>query len=126
MFATFRSSTTGRSIPAPAAMASMAAWSSAGARSRGRTARSARLFARRARLGEVARNIAIWGVVVAVLATGYTYRDELGRVGARLHSELLPGDPVASSDAHVLTLTQDEGGDFYLYGSASGARIRFL
>jgi aspartyl protease family protein len=84
------------------------------------------VFARRARLGEVARNIAIWGVIAAVLATGYAYREELGGVGARLHSELLPGDPVASANAHVLTLTQDEGGDFYVYGSANGTRIRFL
>jgi len=84
------------------------------------------VFARRMRFGEVARNIAIWGVIAAVLATGYTYRDELGGVGARLRSEVVPGEPVASSDAHVLTLTQDEGGDFYVYGSANGSRIRFL
>jgi len=84
------------------------------------------VFARRARLGEVARNLAIWAVIAAVLAVGYAYRDELGSVGARVQSELMPGEPVPSPGAHVLTLTQDEAGDFYVYGSANGTRIRFL
>jgi aspartyl protease family protein len=84
------------------------------------------VFARRARFGEVARNIAIWGVIAAVLAVGYAYRDELGSVGARVQSELMPGEPVQSAGAHALTLTQDEAGDFYVYGSANGIRIRFL
>lgn len=84
------------------------------------------VFARRARFGEVARNIAIWGVIATVLAVGYAYRDELGSVGARVQSELMPGEPVQSAGAHVLTLTQDEAGDFYVYGSAHGTRIRFL
>jgi aspartyl protease family protein len=84
------------------------------------------VFARRARFGEVARNIAIWGVIAAVLAIGYAYRDELGSIGSRVQSELMPGEPVQSAGAHVLTLTQDEAGDFYVYGSANGTRIRFL
>src|SRR6185437_3722252 len=75
------------------------------------------VFARRMRWREAARNIAIWGIVAAILATGYAYRDELGGIGARLQSEFLPGEPAVSADAHVLTLTQDEGGDFCIYGS---------
>jgi aspartyl protease family protein len=75
---------------------------------------------------EVARNIAIWGVIAAVLAVGYAYRDELGSIGARVQSELMPGEPVQSTGAHVLTLTQDDAGDFYVYGAANGTRIRFL
>ena len=84
------------------------------------------VFVRQVRLGELARNLLLWGAIALVLAIGYAYRDELSGVGARLRSEFLPGDPVASADAHVLTLTQDESGDFYVYGSANGVRIRFL
>jgi aspartyl protease family protein len=75
---------------------------------------------------EAARNIAIWGVVASVLAIGYAYRDELSGVSARVRSEFMPGEPVASVDAHTLRLTQDEGGDFYVFGTANGSRIRFL
>ena len=84
------------------------------------------VFARRVRFGEVVRNVAIWSVIAAVLAIGYAYRDKLGGVGARLRSEFLPGEPVATPGAHVLTLTQDEGGDFYVYAEANGTRLRFL
>jgi aspartyl protease family protein len=84
------------------------------------------VFARRARWTEVARNIAIWGIIAAVLAVGYAYRDELGSIGSRVQSELMPGEPVQSAGAHVLTLTQDDAGDFYVYGAANGTRIRFL
>jgi aspartyl protease family protein len=84
------------------------------------------VFVRQVRLGELARNLLSWGAIILVLAIGYAYRDELSGVGTRLRSEFLPGDPVASADAHVLTLTQDDSGDFYVYGSANGERIRFL
>ncbi len=82
-------------------------------------------FARQVRLSEVARNIGVWLAIAAVLVVGYSYRDALSSVGARVKSEFLPGDPVESG-AHTLTLTQDEGGDFHIYGTANGARVRFL
>ena len=83
------------------------------------------VFSRQIKLGEAARNIAIWIAVAGVLAIGYSFQDELASIGTRLKSELLPGDAVVSGD-HVLTLTQEESGNFYVYGEANGTRIRFL
>jgi aspartyl protease family protein len=83
------------------------------------------VFARRVSFGEVARNIAIWTVVAAVLVLGYSYRDALSSIGTRIQLEFLPGDPVSSAP-HTMVLTQDSEGDYHVFGSANGQRIRFL
>jgi aspartyl protease family protein len=83
------------------------------------------VFARRVRFGEAGRNIAIWVAVTAVLVLGYSYRDALSAVGARIQSEFLPGDPVSTA-SHTMVLTQDSDGDYFVFGSANGTRIRFL
>jgi len=83
------------------------------------------VFSRRIRATEALRNIAIWVAIAALLVIGYSYRDVLAPIGARIQSELLPGNVVVTGD-HLLTLTRDDGGDFYIYGSSSGTRIRFL
>ena len=83
------------------------------------------VFARQIKLGEAARNIVIWAAVAAVLVIGYIFRDELDSMGTRVRSEFVPGDAVVSGD-HALTLTQDDSGDFYIYGEANGTRVRFL
>ncbi|HEY1961181.1 MAG TPA: TIGR02281 family clan AA aspartic protease [Rhizomicrobium sp.] len=83
------------------------------------------VFARRVRFGEAARNIAIWIAVAAVLVLGYSYRDVLSSAGTRMRSEFMPGDPVSVAP-YTMVLTQDENGDFYVFGNANGARVRFL
>lgn len=84
------------------------------------------IFARQIKIGELARNVVIWTGIGAVLVLGYTYRDELRSVGARVRTEFLPSEPVADAQTHTLTLTADSGGNFYAYGAASGTRIRFV
>jgi len=83
------------------------------------------VFSRQMRLGEVVRNILIWAAVATVLVVGYTFRDVFSSIGTRVQSELLPGDAVVAGD-HTLMLTQDDSGDFYVYGEANGTRVRFL
>lgn len=84
------------------------------------------VFVRQVRLGELARNVIIWTGIGLVLVLGYTYRDELQSVTARVESEFLPSEPVADSRTHTLTLTADSNGDFYVSGAANGTRIRFV
>jgi len=81
--------------------------------------------ARQFKFGELARNIAIWGGIAAVLVLGYTFQDDLGGVLARVESEFLPGSAVESSP-HVLTLTESDDGNFYVYGDVQSTRVRFL
>jgi aspartyl protease family protein len=83
------------------------------------------VFARRVRYGEVARNIAIWTAVAAVLVLGYSYRDPLSSVAARVRQEFLPGDPVETG-FHTMSLTQAESGDYHVFGTVNGVRVRFL
>lgn len=114
LFRIFPGAVTSHDMPYMVRMLALLAFLSAGV-----------VFARRVSLGEAARNIAVWIGIGAVLMLGYTFRDDLAFVGNRVQSEFLPADPV-SSGGHVLAVTQDEGGDFYLYGTADGVRIRFL
>jgi aspartyl protease family protein len=83
------------------------------------------VFSRQLKLRESLRNIAIWIAIAAVLVIGYSYRDALSALGTRVQSEFLPGDAVVSGD-HTLVLTQDDTGEFHIYGEANGVRIRFV
>jgi aspartyl protease family protein len=82
-------------------------------------------FARRRPAGEILRNLAIWVALTLVLVLGYTFRDELQQVGTRVASEFAPGQPV-SADGNSFVLTAAEDGHFYVLGSVSGTRVRFL
>jgi aspartyl protease family protein len=83
------------------------------------------VFFRRVSLGEVVRNLAIWAGIVAVLAIGFTYQDELRDVVLRVRSELVPGYPVAMGP-NVMRLTEAAGGHFHVIGTVNGAPVRFL
>lgn len=83
------------------------------------------VFGRRIPVREALRNGLIWLGVLAVLAIGFTYQDELRTVAMRVRSELIPGYPV-SSDARQMVLTQSDGGNFYVYGKVNGTAVKFL
>lgn len=83
------------------------------------------VFGRRFKLAQAAQNAAIWVVIGAVLALGYSFQDELRAIGLRVRSELIPGYPV-QTDPHVLVLTAGEGGQFYAIGSVDGTAVTFL
>lgn len=74
---------------------------------------------------ETFRNILIWTGVVAVLAVGYTFRDELGYVARRVRSDIVPSYPV-SSGPHEMTLTASEDGSFYVHGVVNGLPMHFV
>ena len=79
----------------------------------------------RARPTEHLRNAAIWIAIIAVLALGAAYRDELAGVGQRLSLAFSGGDPVATGD-HELAIPQDDQGAFIVIGELNGQRIRFM
>jgi aspartyl protease family protein len=83
------------------------------------------VFARRLKLKEAMRNIAIWAGVVAVLVLGFIFQDELQDIGLRVRSELIPGEPISRS-GNELILSESADGHFYVMGEANGTRIRFL
>ena len=83
------------------------------------------IFARRVNPGRVLRDLALWGCIVAVLAVGYTYRDEMQRVGARVLAEFLPGY-AAPSGAGELVLSAGQDGHFRVIATVNGKPITFL
>jgi len=83
------------------------------------------LAGRRFDWGEKARHVAIWIGVLAVLALGFAYRDELGDVGLRLRSTFSSAYPVATSPREVV-VSQDDTGSFFVMGRVNGQLVRFL
>lgn len=83
------------------------------------------IFARRIRVGETLRNLAIWIAIAAVVVVALSYRGELGAVYDRVAGELVPSQAVSvSEDEMVITASAD--GHFYIDGEANGRTVRFL
>ncbi|RWM21465.1 MAG: TIGR02281 family clan AA aspartic protease [Mesorhizobium sp.] len=63
-------------------------------------------------LGEVARNLGTWAVIVLALIAGYQYRYELQDFASRVTAGLVPGSPLALGleDGHA-TVTLDKAGN---------------
>ena len=75
--------------------------------------------------GEKARHAAIWAGIVAVLAVGIAYRDELAQVGQRVRGEFSSTYPVTSG-SHELVVTQSDDGGFFVMCQVNGQPVRFL
>jgi aspartyl protease family protein len=88
-------------------------------------ASSGLVFARRASLGTMARNLAIWVGIGAVLIVGYSFRTEAAAAFERVRGELIPA--YAASDApQQITINASEDGHFYVMGQVNGAPVRFV
>jgi aspartyl protease family protein len=82
----------------------------------------------RSRLRLNARNLqyaAIWALIIAALAFGFAYRDELTGVRQHLALAFSDGAPVVTAE-HELVVPQDEQGAFLVVGKVNGQRVRFL
>lgn len=79
----------------------------------------------RMRPHEALRNILLWGVIAAVLALGYSFRDDLTSLWTRVRANFAPGYPVQTSP-HEMVVSQSEDGGFYVMGQVNGQVVRFL
>jgi aspartyl protease family protein len=77
------------------------------------------------RWAEKAKYAAVWGVVIAVLAVGYSYRRELHAVVQRVQGEASGGYPVAVGPREMVITAHADGG-FYVMGAVNGQAVRFL
>ena len=71
------------------------------------------------------RHAAIWVAIVAVLALGYAYREEIQGVPQRIAIAFGTGRPVATSP-HELVISQDAEGAFQVVGRVNGQPVRFM
>jgi aspartyl protease family protein len=75
------------------------------------------------------KDATVWLGAMLVLVTLYSYRDDFGALGARVFGELVPGAPIAATNAagHVtVTLRRDASGHFAARGSVNGTGASFL
>ncbi len=75
-------------------------------------------------LKQTARNILIWAAVFVVLVIGYSYRDELKGVWARVSGELSPG--TADVQGRTMSVRAGGNGHFYLDVGLNGAITTML
>lgn len=81
------------------------------------------------RLGDFARNMAVWAVIILSLVAGYQYRFELQDVASRVTAGLIPGSPISARDADgalTVRLTKSANGHFEATGLVNDARVHFL
>jgi aspartyl protease family protein len=81
--------------------------------------------ARRRLRAQHLRYAVIWIGIVALLAIGFTYQDELADAGRRLRVAASGGDPVALGDRQVV-VPQGPDGHYWLVARVNGQRVRFM
>ena len=69
-------------------------------------------------------SIGIWLMVVLVIATGYTYRFELSRIGDRILSELIPGRP--ATQGVTVEIARGRSSEFQIATEINGTRIPMI
>jgi aspartyl protease family protein len=80
------------------------------------------------RLGDVARNLAIWLLLIVLLVAGYQYRYELQDIASRMTAGLVPASPMALSfdGGSGVRIDRLPSGHFEVRGSIDGSPVRFL
>jgi aspartyl protease family protein len=90
---------------------------------------AAGLLASRIPMGHVARNLAVWLLIILVLVAGYQYRYELQDIGHRVTLGIVPGSPLSigsAEDGLAVRLDKGPSGHFEARGSVNGAPIRLM
>ena len=81
------------------------------------------------RLGDIARTMAIWLVIILALMAGYQYRYELQDVASRLTAGLIPGSPLSMTDADgraAVMLERLSNGHFEVRAEIDGAPVTVM
>lgn len=87
------------------------------------TAGASRL--QRGALGQHLRHAAIWAAIVAVLALGVAYREELAGVAGRVRLAFSGGTPVALGPQE-LAVPRNDAGAYVITGKVNGQKVRFI
>ena len=83
------------------------------------------VYARGVKLGEAARNAAIWIGIAAIALIGYSFRTELSDAFVKVRGEVIPAYAI-STTPHEMTVTRSADGGFYILGQINGAPVRFV
>jgi len=83
-------------------------------------------FARRRRLTEMVGNLALWGGLFGIAMLGYSYRDDLNGVAARVFGELLPGTAIVDAERGTATFRRGGDGHFPIEALINGASVNLI
>ena len=79
------------------------------------------------RLGDVARMLGIWVLLILVLVAGYQYRYELQDFANRVTVGLVPGSPLTvRGGANAVMVDKLANGHFGVRGEVNGRPVRFI
>ncbi len=83
-------------------------------------------FSRRQRFSAIVANFATWAGVFVILLVGYTYRDDLRDVAARVIGELAPSTAIVDSVNGTATFRRGLDGHFTVAAEVNGVRMPLL
>lgn len=83
-------------------------------------------FSRRQRFSAIAANIGVWLAVFAISVVGYTYREDLKVVAARVFGEMSPTSAIVDSKNGTASFRRGMDGHFLVAASINGASMPLL
>ena len=79
------------------------------------------------RLGDIARSLGLWTLLILVLVAGYQYRYELQDFASRITVGLIPGSPLSiGGDGNTVMLEKLANGHFGARGEVNGRPVDFI
>ena len=83
-------------------------------------------FSRRQKFSTIVANVAMWGAIFVVSLVGYTYREDIKGVAARVFGELSPTSAVIDSRNGTASFTRGLDGHFLVASTVNGADMALL
>ncbi len=83
-------------------------------------------FSRRQRVTSILANVAVWVGIFAAALVGYTYRDDLKAVAAKVFGELSPTTAIVDSKNGTATFHRGYDGHFLVAATINGAGMPLL
>jgi aspartyl protease family protein len=81
------------------------------------------LVTRRVRLSQMVGNLLLWAGIFGVAMVGYTYRDDLQGVAARVFGEFMPGTATVDRERGTATFRVGRDGHYQIATTVNGAEI---
>ncbi len=83
-------------------------------------------FARRRKASEMLGSLAIWVGIFGAAVVGYTYRDDISGVAARVFGEVVPGSPIVNAETHTVSFRSGRDGHYQVTANVNGTNLMLL
>jgi len=83
-------------------------------------------FSRRQKFSSIVANVAVWGAIFVASLVGYTYREDIKGVAARVFGELSPTSAIVDSRNGTASFRRGIDGHFLVAATVNGASMPLL